>query len=71
MSQNPKEIWGKLPESQKREIVAELLSICQEIIYDHIGIDNNTKFIAKSDNLHSAIKSTSSKNQSIDLEITI
>ncbi len=55
MSQDPKQIWQKLPVKQKAEILAELIHICREITNESIKIN-------KTNNIQSNYPTTISTN---------
>lgn len=75
MSQNPKQVWQRLPAKQQKEILIELLNICQEITHEYIKTSNtaipNIQSNTQSNYLCSTASIIPNNNQSKKPEIAM
>jgi hypothetical protein len=71
MSQIPKQVWPRLSDKLQKEIVTELLHICQEVFYEHIRINNITTFSTQGHHLHSPVNAASNPDQPRKPKITV
>jgi hypothetical protein len=52
MPRKPKEVWGKLPEHIRKQIIDEMSEILTEAIHEKLRNDNAKTSGTKSNNLH-------------------
>lgn len=63
MSITPKDVWQRLPEEIKEQVIENVTLTIEEIIYENIGIDYTYSPKEKSYNIYPTIKPSSGHQQ--------
>ena len=65
MSISPGQVWERLSPERQEQIIDELMTIFEEVIYEQLRISHNPTPDAQSNHLYSSVESPSNVQQSI------